>query len=285
MSQTYAQLHRSIRQCLEPVTHSVQQAEFEADWMLNSLLGLTPEQRYAQAEKPVSSVDAERVQDFLVLRTEKRIPIQYLFHEAWFFGLSFYVNPHVLIPRPETELLVEQVLATAKADMHILDMGTGPGTIAVTLATRLQNQSIEITATDVSEQALKVAQLNQKRHKTAVVFRQGDLFSPFAEECFDIIVSNPPYVDQALKDTLTPEVLWHEPELAIFSPTEDAYYFYRRLAEEGKKYLKPGGSLMMEMGLNMGAEIREILLLAGYNAIEVLNDYEGRERLIRAIYK
>jgi release factor glutamine methyltransferase len=284
MNQTYEQFHRHIRQHLEPVTNSAQQAEFEADWMLKSLLNVTPEQRYSQPDKLIPQADIERVQDFLTLRTEKRIPIQYLFHEAWFFGLPFYVNPHVLIPRPETELLVEQVLSVAADGMHILDMGTGPGTIAVTLAARLQKQSIRITAIDVSEQALKVAQLNQKRHQTDVIFQQGDLFTPLTTERFDIIVSNPPYVDEALKDTLTPEVLWHEPSLALFSPDKDAFYFYKKLAQDGKGFLKPGGRLMMEMGLNMAEEIRQILENAGYQSIDVLDDYAGHERVITGRY-
>jgi release factor glutamine methyltransferase len=285
MTLTVLQLHRNIRQRLEPVTHSLQQAEVETDWLLQGLLGLTQEQRYIQAEQIVSPSDAERVQNFITLRVEKRIPIQYLLHEAWFFGLSFYVNPHVLIPRPETELLVEQALALAKPNMRILDVGTGPGTIAISIATQLKDQSIVIVATDISEHALKVAQLNQKRHGTSVDFRSGDLFSALLpKENFDIIISNPPYIDRALQSSLMPEVQWHEPALALFPPTEDAYYFYRQLAKYSKDHLKPGGILLMEMGAEMSPMIQQVLKDASYQAIEIFPDYAGIERIIKAVF-
>lgn len=281
MTQTLSQVHRSIRQRLEPVTHSAGQAEAEADRLIQATLGITPEQRYSHGERPISPAEAERLQDLLSLRVEKRIPIQYLLHEAWFFGLSFYVNPHVLIPRPETELLVEQVLALIKPGARVLDVGTGPGTIAIALASRVDDGSAEMVATDVSEGALKVARLNQRRHGTTVDFRLGDLFSSIDPgERFDVIVSNPPYVDPALKSTLSPEVLWHEPGLALFPPGEDACYFYRRLAKEGKPYLKPGGTLLMETGAGMGESVRELLQAEGYHSIEVIKDYAGLERIV-----
>jgi release factor glutamine methyltransferase len=281
MTRTLSQLYRTIRQRLESVTHSARQAETEADRLLQAVLNITPLQRYSDGERLISHAEAERLEGLLFMRVEKRIPLQYLLHEAWFFGLSFYVNPHVLIPRPETELLVEQALALIQPGMRVLDVGTGPGTIAIALASQLKNRSVDIVALDISEEALKVARLNQKRHATTVDFRQGDLFSPLApEECFDVIVSNPPYIDPALKSTLSPEVLWHEPGLALFPPSEDPCHFYQRLAKEGKAHLKPGGALLMETGAGMGEAVRKLLKAEGYHSIEVLNDYAGLDRIV-----
>lgn len=282
MTQTLSQLYREIRQSLEPVTHSPAQAKAEADWMLRALLSVSPEERYTQADRPVSASESERLHDLLQLRVEKRIPIQYLLHEAWFFGLRFYVNPHVLIPRPETELLVEEALKVAKPGMRILDVGTGPGTIALALASRLGGD-VEIVGVDVSDKALQVAELNRKRFETNVRFICSDLFSALSDdEPFDVIVSNPPYIDPALKPTLSPEVLWHEPEQALFPPVSDACHFYRRLAKEGKVYLKPGGSLLMEIGEGMGAAVQELLTAERFSSVERLPDYADIERIVKA---
>ena len=213
-------------------------------------------------------------------RIEKRIPLQYLLHEAWFFGLSFYVNPHVLIPRPETELLVEEVLRFVQPGMRVLDIGTGPGTIAITLAHHLKDTA-QVAATDISVQALKVAQLNQKRHQTRVDFKSaGDLFGPLKGERFDVMVSNPPYIDPALKSTLLPEVLWHEPALALFTPAEDAYHFYQRIAHEGKAHLNPDGLMVVEVGSGMGAEVKRLFETAGFHNVQLIGDYAGHDRIV-----
>lgn len=281
---TLNQMYRQLRERLEPVTHSAEQATTEADWLIQHVLGISPGERYVEGEQPLPEEKVEQLLNLLSLRTEKRIPIQYLLHEAWFFGLSFYVNPHVLIPRPETELLVEQVLTRAKPGFRILDVGTGPGVIAISLASRLK-QDCDIVATDLSPQALVVARLNQKRHSAWVDFRDpGDLFAPLrADERFELIVSNPPYIDPALKPTLVPEVLWYEPAMALFPPGEDAYYFYRRLASEGKRHLQPGGVLLMEVGAGMGDTVREILVHEGYRNVEIILDYAGLDRIVQGI--
>jgi release factor glutamine methyltransferase len=285
MNQTITALYRQLRRQLEPVTQSAEQASFEAGWFMRETLGMTAEQLHSQGDTQVSPSEGERLQDLLALRVEKRIPIQYLFHEAWFFGLSFYVNPHVLIPRPETELLVERVLAIAKPGMRILDVGTGPGTIALALAHKLAD-TCSVTATDISVEALQVARLNQKRHHTSVDFRaSGDLFASLsADERFDVIVSNPPYVNPALKQDLLPEVSWHEPSLALFPPGDDYYCFYRRLAKEGKRHLQHNGSLLMEIGAGMGESTRNIMLAEGCQDVEIINDYAGLERIVKATW-
>lgn len=279
-SQTLGQLYDTTRQRLALVTESSAQATAEADWLLQSLLGFDSKQFLMEPDRKIPEPEAEKVKNFLLQRIEKRIPIQYLLHEAWFFGLKFYVNPHVLIPRPETELLVEEALSVIQPGMQVLDVGTGPGTIAIAVSSKLGDKA-SITGVDTSEAALKVAQLNQKRHGTNVTFLPGgDLFAPVAKKRFDVIVSNPPYVDPALKETLSPEVLWHEPALALFSPGSDATHFYQRLAQEGQAHLNPGGVLLVEVGSGMGAAVQKILKTAGFQGVRIVDDYAGHNRIV-----
>lgn len=282
MSQTLKDIQQRLREQLRSVTLSAEQAAAEADLMLEAVLHVTPSTVYSDGGQPVPEQQQQLLWNFLEQRVQKRIPIQYLLHQAYFYGLSFYVNPHVLIPRPETELLVDQALAFLKPGMSVLDVGTGPGTIAIALSHKL-GDTVRVVATDVSVPALTVAKLNQKMLKTHVEFRlAGDLFAPVFEETFDLIVSNPPYIDVALKSTLEPEVLWHEPEGALFPPGEDAYYFYKRLAQEGKAHLKPGGRMLVETGAGMTPGGCQFFLAAGYQPVNTIRDYAGLDRLVSA---
>lgn len=282
MTRTPLETYQYIREKLTPISASAAQAEAESLWIMEKLLNVTHAELYLAGIRKLSDSETAQLEDFLYQRTEKRIPIQYLLHEAWFFGLSFYVNPHVLIPRPETELLVERALNFLKPGMSVLDVGTGPGTIAISLSCKL-GQSVSVTAVEQSPAALIVAQINQKKLGSSVHFKPaGDLFAPVGTERFDLIVSNPPYIDPELKSTLTPEVLQHEPHTALFPPDEDAYHFYRRLAAEGKPHLKPGGTLMVECGAGMSPDITQIFMLNGYRNIETVRDYAGLDRIVTA---
>lgn len=282
MSQTLHDIHQLLREQLRAVTVSPAQAAVEADLMLEAVLHMPAATVLTDGNQPVAEHQQQLLWNFLEQRVQKRIPIQYLLHKAFFYGLTFYVNPHVLIPRPETELLVEKALAFIQPGMSVLDVGTGPGTIAIALSHKL-GDAVRITAVDVSEAALKVAKINQKTLKTSVEFKPaGDLFAPVAAERFDLIVSNPPYIDGALKPTLEPEVLWHEPEGALFPPGEDAYYFYKRLAQEGRQHLKPGGRILMETGAGMTPGVCQFFLAAGYKQVTALRDYAGLDRMVSA---
>ncbi|WP_373532249.1 peptide chain release factor N(5)-glutamine methyltransferase [Vampirovibrio sp.] len=279
---THQELYRHIRESLLTLNASPAQAEAEALWILQDQLGITPEALYRDGSQRLTESETAQLNDLLYQRTVKRIPLQYLLHEASFFGLKFYVNPHVLIPRPETELLVEQALLCLKPGMRVLDVGTGPGTIALSLAHQLSN-AVTITAVDCSPEALLVAKINQKKLGVTVrLMPAGDLFAPIGHESFDLIVSNPPYIDPQLKPSLSPEVLNHEPHTALFPPHEDAYYFYQRLAAEGKNHLTSHGKIIMECGAGMSPSIGQILMIHGYKNIEIIRDYAGLDRVIMA---
>lgn len=210
-------------------------------------------------------------------------PIQYILGEAEFYGLPFSVTRDVLIPRPETEHVVEKALqlAEAFARPRIVDVGTGSGAIAVALAAHLLSASI--TATDVSAAALDVARRNAERNGMGkrIRFLAGDLLSPVAGESFDIVVSNPPYVSDADRDSLAVEVREFEPNCALFAGG-DGMAIYRRLIPAGFAALIPGGFLALEIGHGQQAAVTELLEAAGYRTIEFTDDLQGIPRVASA---
>lgn len=217
----------------------------------------------------------------LIERRAAGEPIQYITGECEFFGLPFRVNRDVLIPRPETEHLVEKVLELA-ADFprpRIVDVGTGSGAIAVALAHKLPNS--EVTAIDLSSAALNVAKENAEYNAVAdrLRFLEGDLLVPVAGEQFDFVVSNPPYVATGDRDTLSVEVRDHEPELALFAGSH-GLDIYRRLAPAAYQAVAPNGFALFEIGYGQAEAIAQLLRAAGFREIEFTKDLQGIERVI-----
>ena len=207
-------------------------------------------------------------------------PIQYITGEAEFYGLPFHVNRDVLIPRPETEHLVEKVMALAAEFVRpkIVDVGTGSGAIAVAMAHALP--FAEITATDISADALAVAKANAARNGVAdrVRFFKGDLLEAVAGEHFDIVISNPPYVPESDRTTLDVEVRDYEPAQALFAG-EDGLQIYRRLIPAAFDALVPGGYLALEIGYGQRAGIEALLVREGFAGIEFIPDLQGIARV------
>jgi release factor glutamine methyltransferase len=214
----------------------------------------------------------------LLERRRKAEPIQYITGETEFYGLPFLVTPDVLIPRPETEHLVEKVIELASNfdAPQIVDVGTGSGAIAVALAHKLPQASI--TATDISSRALALAAENAKRNGVAVRFVAGDLLAPVVGEQFEIIVSNPPYVAMAERDSLDVEVREYEPALALFAG-EDGLDVYRRLIPSAFDALTPGGFIVLEIGYGQSAAVSELLARAGFAQIEFVPDLRDIPRV------
>lgn len=229
----------------------------------------------------LSEVPKEQEERFSVLLAErmKHVPVQYIIGEQEFCGLTFGVQPGVLIPRPETELLAEAVFSQADGK-RVLDMCTGSGCIAVTVA-KLGKPAF-VAASDYSVEALAVAKENAERLDTDVTFFHGDLFEK-VEGVYDIIVSNPPYIQSKVIEGLMPEVRDFEPRMAL-DGTEDGLLFYRRIGKDAKKYLSPGGRLLFEIGHDQGETVPEILFTEGYREIEVKKDYAGLDRMVFAVW-
>jgi len=205
-------------------------------------------------------------------------PIQYITGEAEFYGLPFLVTPDVLITRPETEHLVEKVIALAHQfrKPRIVDIGTGSGAIAIALASHLPHAAI--TAIDLSTSALAIAQKNAKHNGVAIRFLQGELLDPVAGEEFEIIVSNPPYVPTTDRDSLSVEVRDHEPALALFAGA-DGLDIYRRLIPQAFTGLVPGGYLALEIGYGQSQSIEALLAASGFKQIEFVPDLQSIPRV------
>lgn len=228
-----------------------------------------------------SEVPAEQEKCFqaMLARRMNHEPVQYIIGEQEFCGLSFHVQPGVLIPRPETELLAEEVFKQSEGK-RVLDMCTGSGCIAITVA-KLGNAAF-VAASDYSPEALTVAKRNATQLGADVTFFQGDLFES-VEGTYDIIVSNPPYIRSEVVDELMPEVKEFEPRMAL-DGRSDGLLFYRRICAGAKTYLVSGGRLMFEIGHDQGETVPEILAAEGYVSIEVRKDYAGLDRMVFAVW-
>ena len=235
------------------------------------------------------SDEAINVWDNLVTQLKKEIPIQYLLGNTEFYGLPFIVNENVLIPRPETEELVdwiikEDVKIERHQDVKFLDIGTGSGCIAISLAKNIPNA--KVYAIDVSAEALKVAKLNAEQNKVEVTFLEKDILqTEDLMKQFDIIVSNPPYVRNLEKQEIKANVLEHEPHLALFVDDFDALIFYRKIALLATKNLKIEGQLFFEINQYLGKEMIDLLNELGFEDAELRKDIYGNDRMTRAVWK
>ena len=209
-------------------------------------------------------------------------PIQYVQGTSRFLGRTFRVAPGVLIPRPETEELVERMLKEVAPVSRILDIGTGSGCIAVTLSKELPEA--EVTAWDISGEALAIAGDNNHLLQASVLFVQRDVltYQPVEGECFDVIVSNPPYVTETEKRDMEPNVLNWEPSRALFVPDSDPLRFYRRIGELGRSMLTAGGRLYFEINRAFGEAVASMLRKQGYTNVRIRKDISGNDRYVIA---
>ncbi len=212
-------------------------------------------------------------------------PLQYVLGEAWFYEMKFYVNEHVLIPRPETEELVELVTSYKLPVASILDIGTGSGCIPITLKKKLPKT--EITAIDVSADALAVAKKNALDLHADITFKQLDFLNEQSWNelvTYDVIVSNPPYIKQSESSTMHTNVLSFEPYIALFVEDDDALLFYRKIADFSKTHLNTNGKIFVEINEALGAETITLFESYGYEAI-LKKDMQGKDRMIIASFK
>jgi len=227
----------------------------------------------------------EQFYRMVIEKRASRIPLQHITGEQEFMGLSFQVNEHVLIPRQDTEILVEEAMRHLGDGMRILDLCTGSGCILLSLL-KYSNEC-EGVGIDISEEALKTARENAERLGLDAVFLAGDLFGPLADfvsertpdRLFDMVVSNPPYIETAVIDTLMPEVRDHEPFCALDGGA-DGLQFYRRILAEAPAHMRRGAVLLFEIGCGQGEAVARLMQEAGFVQVEVLQDYAGLDRVV-----
>lgn len=216
-------------------------------------------------------------------RVQTRRPIQQIVGQAFFYNRKFFVNEHTLIPRPETELLVDKVLKLSKnfETPNILDIGTGTGCIPITLV--IEDDKIKIDSVDISREAIETAEKNVLFHNVynKVRFIQSDLFENVDGE-YNIIVSNPPYIPLKDKDSLQIEVRDYDPPSALFTSDDDGVEFYKKIIEQAKNYLLPDGYLIFELGINQSKFVKKLFETNGYSNITVFPDYNNIDRVICA---
>jgi release factor glutamine methyltransferase len=224
----------------------------------------------------------ERIDDF-IRRINSYEPVQYVIGQCDFYGRTFLVDKNVLIPRPETEELVKEVIHCCKGlnrPCRILDIGTGSGCIAITLKLEIPNP--EVYAIDVSDDALLIARRNARQLQADVNFVFHDILKreiPFNN--LDILVSNPPYVTTSEKDSMSSNVLQFEPHLALFVPDNDPLLFYKAIVDRSEQMLRPGGLIVFEVNEKHGKEVADILVTNKYRSVEIIKDIFGKERIVK----
>jgi len=261
----------------------ITEARLDAETLLADVLGCPRLQLNLMTDKVIPAKELAKFRG-MVLERKARKPVSYILGEREFMGLKFKVGPATLIPRPETELLVEETakIAHENGSKVIMEIGTGSGNIAVALA--VFSEAERIFSSDLSIEALRVAQSNIDANGVSarVTLRQGDVFEAFKgeslESAVDIIVSNPPYVAESERDMLLPELSF-EPESALFGGG-DGLDFYKEIAAGAGKYLKKNGFLAFEMNSNKSVEIQKIVADAGFKIERIINDYSSLERII-----
>ena len=254
----------------------VPDAALDAWYLLQMVCKIERSYYYVHGEEDITQ-DAQKEYEIAVQKRAEHIPLQYIIGEQEFMGLRFKVNSNVLIPRQDTETLVEQVLKIVKPGMKVLDLCTGSGCVLISV---LKNAP-ELTGmgSDISKTALLVAKENAKLHEVDAEWVRSDLFDNITET-FDVIMANPPYIPTGEILSLMPEVRDFEPENALDGGA-DGLDFYRKIAGQVKDYLNPGGDVYMEIGYDQGEAVSELMRNAGFTEVEVIKDLARNDRVVK----
>lgn len=256
-----------------------------ASWFVEELTGLSYTQRLAQRDMLMTEVQERRYNDGRE-KLAKGMPLQYVLGYGWFMGQMYKVNEHTLVPRPETEELVQWVTddwQPKQDSISILDIGTGTGCIPISL--KLKMPAANVTSCDISVGALKVAEENAARLQAPVTLLQLNFLEQAACQqltTYNVIVSNPPYIPETEKETLARNVRDYEPGTALFVPGNDALLFYRSIAEFGKSHLAAGGAIYCELHRDYAEATKELFLDLGYSRVELRQDMHGNPRMLKA---
>lgn len=267
---------------------NIEDASLKAKILLSHILDVTKEYLIVYGENEINDKISKLYLEKIEL-LKKHEPLQYIINNQEFMGYNFYVDSNVLIPQPDTENLVEEVISIINSlkkdfiekNMYILDLCTGSGAIAISLSKILDSNRILIYGTDISEKALKIAEENAMQNCSKVVFLKSDIFKNINKSYkFDIIVSNPPYIETKTIEELSEEVQ-KEPYIAL-DGGEDGLYFYKEIINNAKNYLNPNGYLAFEIGYNQKKQVEELLDKNGYKNIYSKKDLSGNDRVVIA---
>lgn len=249
--------------------------------LFEDLLGISPSHRLTHPDTIFSNAQHKTWQKAMD-RLSNHEPIQQVVGFCYFYGLKFFVNHHVLTPRPETEELVDLILRNhQEGALNILDIGTGTGCIAISLSKNLQNA--KITGWDISDDSMELAQKNVLLNDSNVTIEKVDVLTSPAKSNWGIIVSNPPYIPVTERESMDKNVLNYEPEHALFVPDDDPLLFYRKIALYGMECLPESGSLYFEIHENFGQEVKSLLMDCRYRQVHVLQDMQGKDRIVQAV--
>ena len=274
---TYKDYVEEVIKLLE--NHNIDNARGDALELLERFSGMTRTEYVIDGNKDMPVDEAELLFRGASMRAHN-VPLQHILGFAYFYGRKFKVNGDVLIPRFDTECVVEYALKHIKEDMNVLDMCTGSGCIGITVALE---KKVKVCAADISEKALAVAGENAARLGVAVEFIRSDLFEQFdGKSTFDMIISNPPYIPSETIAGLSPEVRDYDP-LTALDGGNDGLLFYRRIINEGSRFLKTGGRFVFEIGSDQAADVRKLLSNAGFKDIIIKKDLAGLDRIVSAV--
>ena len=261
----------------------IEEAKIDAWYLLEYVTGIDRASYYGDPDKEIGREKEEQFFSYISKRCE-RIPLQHLTGEQEFMGLPFFVNEYVLIPRQDTEVLVEEALRKMSPGMSILDMCTGSGCILLSLLSLNKKYEARGTGADISPQALEVAEKNAGRLCIEASFIQSNLFESLdSGEKFDLIVSNPPYIPTAVIEELQTEVRLYDPYIAL-DGREDGLYFYREIIKNSVSYIKKGGWLMFEIGYDQAESVSGLMKMSGYENISVKKDLASLDRVVMGMY-
>ena len=272
----------------------IDDADLDAWYLLEFVTGISRTMYYVKMQDKILSEQEKQYRGFIETRAS-HIPLQHITGVQEFMGLEFIVNEHVLVPRQDTEVLVESGLKVLEPGMKVLDMCTGSGCILISLMKLYGTSQAETTGevtedekmlcgvgVDISEEALKVAKANGEKIGVKAEFIQSDLFENVRGE-YDVIVSNPPYIRTAVIEELKEEVKCHDPFIAL-DGKEDGLYFYRKIVEKSLEYLSDGGRLLFEIGHDQGEEVKKLMEQAGFTGVTVKKDLAGLDRVVLGKY-
>lgn len=257
----------------------IDDANVDAWYLLEYVTGISRAMYFMKMMEQVPAEHEIKYREYIGTR-KKHIPLQHITGVQEFMGFEFCVNEHVLVPRQDTEVLVESVLADLKPSADVLDMCVGSGCIILSLVKL--GKDIIGTGVDISEKALEVAARNREKLGVSVKLIHSDLFEN-VEDKFDVIVSNPPYIRTSVIEELKEEVKFHDPFIAL-DGKEDGLYFYRRIVDESRKYLKKGGKLYFEIGHDQGDDVKGLMERAGFQSVSVKKDLAGLDRVVSGEY-